>query len=91
MAARRVRRPAGSARGSLRVLTAVCVVGIIASVAVMAITYRPGDPLRAYYGTDARAHTILMGALLAILLVVVDAGRGGEAAAPDRVGDRASS
>ena len=58
------------ARGSLRVLTAVCVVGIIASVAVMAITYHPGDPLRAYYGTDARAHTILMGALLAILLVV---------------------
>ena len=27
-------------------------------------------PLRAYYGTDARAHTILMGALLAIVLVV---------------------
>ena len=51
-------------------LTAVCVVGIIASVAVMAIVYRPGDPLRAYYGTDARAHTILMGALLAIVLVV---------------------
>jgi len=58
------------ARGSLRVLTAVCVTGIIASVAVMMITFRPGDPLRAYYGTDARAHTILMGALLAILLFV---------------------
>ncbi len=58
------------ARGSLRVLTAVCIGGIGASVAIMAITYSPGDPLRAYYGTDARAHTILMGALLAILLVV---------------------
>jgi len=55
-------------RGSLRVLAAVCGVGVIVSVAVMATAYRPGDPLRAYYGTDARAHTILMGALLAIAL-----------------------
>ncbi|MDQ6697800.1 MAG: acyltransferase [Actinomycetota bacterium] len=55
-------------RGSLRVLAGVCVVGIAASVAVMAYTYGPGDPLRAYYGTDARAHTILTGALLAIVL-----------------------
>jgi peptidoglycan/LPS O-acetylase OafA/YrhL len=56
-------------RGSLRVLTAVCGLGIVASIAVMAKVYTPGDPLRAYYGTDARAHTILFGALLAILLV----------------------
>ncbi len=56
-------------RGSLRVLTAVCGVGIVASIAIMARVYTPGDPLRAYYGTDARAHTILFGALLAILLV----------------------
>ncbi len=56
------------ARGSLRVLTGVCVAGVAASVAVMAFTYRSGDPLRAYYGTDSRAHTILLGALLAIVL-----------------------
>ncbi len=58
------------ARGSVRVLTAVCVAGVVGSVTVMVVTYRAGDPLRAYYGTDARAHTILMGALLAILLFV---------------------
>jgi peptidoglycan/LPS O-acetylase OafA/YrhL len=57
------------ARGSLRALAAVCGVGIIASVTVMAAVYGPGDPLRAYYGTDARAHTILFGALLAVILV----------------------
>ena len=56
-------------RGSLRLLGALCVCGIIASIAVMAIVYRSSDPSRAYYGTDARAHTILMGALLAIVLV----------------------
>lgn len=55
-------------RGSLRALAALCGVVIVASIAVMAATYGPGDPLRAYYGTDARAHTILIGALLAILL-----------------------
>ena len=31
----------------------------------MALRFHPGDPSRAYYGTDARAHTILIGALLA--------------------------
>src|SRR5690606_28010294 len=41
-----------------------------ASVAVMAATYRPGDPLRAYYGTDSRVHVILAGALLAVALSV---------------------
>jgi peptidoglycan/LPS O-acetylase OafA/YrhL len=57
------------ARGSLRVLALVCGAGIAASVAAMAALYGPGEPLRAYYGTDARAHTILLGALLAVLLV----------------------
>jgi peptidoglycan/LPS O-acetylase OafA/YrhL len=59
-----------AARGSLRVLVAICSIGIVVSVIVMARVYTPGDPLRAYYGTDARLHTILMGALLAILLFV---------------------
>ncbi len=56
-------------RGSRAVLTGVCVAGIAASVAIMALLYEPADPSRAYYGTDARAHTILVGALLALLLL----------------------
>jgi peptidoglycan/LPS O-acetylase OafA/YrhL len=55
-------------RGSRKPLAAVCVAGIAASVAVMAILYEPLDPSRAYYGTDARAHTLLVGAVLALLL-----------------------
>jgi peptidoglycan/LPS O-acetylase OafA/YrhL len=59
-----------ASRGSLRILGAVCGGGVAASVAVMAMTYRASDPSRAYYGTDARAHTILMGALLAVLFAL---------------------
>ncbi len=57
------------ARGSLRLLAAVCVVGTIGSVALMASLYRVGDPSRAYYGTDSHAHTLLIGALLALVLL----------------------
>ena len=53
-----------------RGIVAVCLAGSAVSVAVMAATYRPGDPLRAYYGTDTRVHVILIGALLAVLLSV---------------------
>jgi peptidoglycan/LPS O-acetylase OafA/YrhL len=55
-------------RGSRKVLAGVCVAGIAASVAVMALLYEPADPSRAYYGTDARAHTLLVGAVLALVL-----------------------
>jgi peptidoglycan/LPS O-acetylase OafA/YrhL len=55
-------------RGSRKVLAGVCVAGIAASVAVMAMLYEPADPSRAYYGTDARAHTLLVGAVLALVL-----------------------
>ena len=55
-------------RGSRKVLAGVCVTGIAASVAVMAMLYEPADPSRAYYGTDARAHTLLVGAVLALVL-----------------------
>jgi peptidoglycan/LPS O-acetylase OafA/YrhL len=57
-------------RGSLKWLAIASAVGVAISVAIMMTVYGPGDPLRAYYGTDARMHTILMGALLAILLSV---------------------
>ena len=59
-----------AARGSLKLLSAVCIAGIAASAAVMAVTYRRADPSRAYYGTDARAHALLLGAFLAIVLIV---------------------
>jgi peptidoglycan/LPS O-acetylase OafA/YrhL len=55
-------------RGSRKLLAAVCIAGIAASVALMAVLYEPLDPSRAYYGTDARAHTLLVGAVLALLL-----------------------
>ena len=55
-------------RGSRRVLGAMCGVAIIGSVVAMAATYEPRNPSRAYYGTDTRAHTLLVGCLLAIWL-----------------------
>jgi peptidoglycan/LPS O-acetylase OafA/YrhL len=57
------------ARGRLRVLVGVCVAGVIASVYLMSALFRADDPSRAYYGTDSRAHTILVGCLLALLLL----------------------
>ncbi|HUV10642.1 MAG TPA: acyltransferase, partial [Acidimicrobiia bacterium] len=56
------------ARGRTRVLTTVCVGGIIASSVAMIVLYESGDPSRAYYGTDSRASQLLVGALLAIVL-----------------------
>lgn len=50
------------------VLAAVCVVGIGVSGVAMAVLFDPGDPSRAYYGTDTRMHQLLIGALLAVLM-----------------------
>jgi peptidoglycan/LPS O-acetylase OafA/YrhL/lysophospholipase L1-like esterase len=56
-------------RGSIRSLTAVTGVLLAASAAWMIVLYEPGiDPTRVYYGTDTRAQSLLMGALLALLL-----------------------
>jgi peptidoglycan/LPS O-acetylase OafA/YrhL len=52
-------------RASPRTVAAVATVGIVASAIAMAALYDPGDPSRAYYGTDARIHELLVGALLA--------------------------
>ncbi len=57
------------ARGRLRVLVGVCVAGTALSVYLMDALFKSDDPSRAYYGTDARAHTILIGCLLALLLL----------------------
>jgi peptidoglycan/LPS O-acetylase OafA/YrhL len=55
-------------RGRVRLLVALCVAGTVASLAVMAALFTEGDPSRAYYGTDARAHGLLLGALIAVAL-----------------------
>jgi peptidoglycan/LPS O-acetylase OafA/YrhL len=49
------------------VVLGVIGVGVIASIAALAIEYRPGDSSRAYFGTDGRAHVLLIGAALAFL------------------------
>jgi peptidoglycan/LPS O-acetylase OafA/YrhL len=56
-------------RHARRALMVVSLAGIAASTAVMALLYDSSDPSRAYFGTDARIHTILVGAVLAIVLV----------------------
>jgi peptidoglycan/LPS O-acetylase OafA/YrhL len=56
------------ARGGPRAVAAVATIGIVASVIAMAALYDPGDPSRAYYGTDARIHELLVGALLAAFI-----------------------
>jgi peptidoglycan/LPS O-acetylase OafA/YrhL len=57
-------------RGRHALLAGLCVVGSAASLYVMTSSFTEGaDPSRSYYGTDARASQLLVGALLAILLV----------------------
>jgi len=57
-------------RGSIRSLGAVTGALLAASAVWMILLYKPGvDPTRVYYGTDTRAQSLLMGALLAILLM----------------------
>jgi peptidoglycan/LPS O-acetylase OafA/YrhL len=56
-------------RKSLRVLLVACIVLLVASAALMAALYVPGgDPSRVYYGTDTRAQSLLIGAVVGILL-----------------------
>jgi peptidoglycan/LPS O-acetylase OafA/YrhL len=57
-----------AARGRTRVLGGLCIVGAAGSIALMALLYDPANPSRAYYGTDTRAHALLIGALLAVIL-----------------------
>jgi peptidoglycan/LPS O-acetylase OafA/YrhL len=56
-------------RGRTTALAVVATVGAAASVIAMHSLYDPQDPSRAYFGTDTRVHTILVGALLALLLL----------------------
>jgi len=55
---------------------AVWIAGAIGlSFAAMALLFRPGDPTRAYFGTDTRASGLLIGALLAVVWRPWDAER----------------
>jgi peptidoglycan/LPS O-acetylase OafA/YrhL/lysophospholipase L1-like esterase len=54
-------------KGSLDVLLGVTVTLAVASAAWMAAVYEPGDD-RAYFGSDTRAASILVGAALAIVV-----------------------
>ena len=53
---------------STRALLIVCVVGVLASATEMAILYSKADVNRVYYGTDTRAQSLLVGAVLAVSL-----------------------
>jgi peptidoglycan/LPS O-acetylase OafA/YrhL len=64
------RRARWSPRARLRVLLLVCVVAAVTSATALATTYSPADPGRAYYGTDTRGVSILVGAALATLLAL---------------------
>jgi peptidoglycan/LPS O-acetylase OafA/YrhL len=55
-------------RGRLWVLTAVALAGAACSAALMRHEYHAAEPSRVYYGTDTRAHELLAGAVLALLL-----------------------
>jgi peptidoglycan/LPS O-acetylase OafA/YrhL len=55
-------------RRSLRTLGLVAGVGVVASVVAFAALYDVADPSRAYYGSGARVHQMLIGVALAVLL-----------------------
>jgi peptidoglycan/LPS O-acetylase OafA/YrhL len=58
----------GRGRVRLRLLLVACVAGALGSTMTLALVYRPDDAGRAYYGTDTRAASLLIGAALAVLL-----------------------
>jgi peptidoglycan/LPS O-acetylase OafA/YrhL len=72
-----VLRVAGSFRRGVRALLLVAGVGVTASVVEMAVLYRPGaNPTRIYFGTDTHAQSVLVGAVLACVLTLIERQRG---------------
>ena len=55
-------------RGRRAALLGLTIAGIAASTVWMAVHFNPADPSRAYYGTDTRAHSLLVGCVLALFL-----------------------
>jgi peptidoglycan/LPS O-acetylase OafA/YrhL len=57
-------------RGSIRSLAVFAAIVAAGSAVLMYVLYTPGqDPSRVYYGTDTRASSLLVGALLAMLML----------------------
>jgi peptidoglycan/LPS O-acetylase OafA/YrhL len=56
------------AKASRKAMFIVTIAGIAISTVSMALLYDEANPSRAYYGTEARAHTLLVGCLLALVL-----------------------
>ncbi len=54
-------------RARWRVL-GLCAAGVVVSSVLLAALHRSPDPARAYYGTDSRGASLLVGAALAVLL-----------------------
>ena len=70
------------ARG-VRVLLVVSALGAAASMVEMAVLYSPTANLtRLYFGTDTHAQSILVGAVLACTMTLIQAGRGRGGMAP---------
>ena len=53
----------------VRAVALVCAAGAAVSAVWLALVYRGADPTRAYYATDTRASSLLIGATLAAVLV----------------------
>lgn len=56
-------------RSARRTLLVISVVGIVLSQLSMVLLYDEANPSRAYFGTETRGHTLLVGCLLAIVLL----------------------
>jgi peptidoglycan/LPS O-acetylase OafA/YrhL len=77
------------ARGA-RNLLVLSAVGTTASALAMALLYRPTANLtRLYFGTDTHAQSILLGAVLACALTLIQLRRGGTGIAPGATGTTA--
>jgi len=67
----------------IELLLGVSLVGVVASATEMALMYHPGANItRLYFGTDTHAQSILVGAVLACVLTLVQRRRGLDGMAP---------
>ena len=55
------------ARHGSRLLAGITVTGIVLSIAALVSRYDAANPTRTYLGTDTRASSLLLGALVALL------------------------
>jgi peptidoglycan/LPS O-acetylase OafA/YrhL len=77
------RRQSWGSHGPPRVLLGVSILGVIASALDTGLRAQAGGSVdRLYYGTDTRAAGLLVGAVLALSVVVFDLGRSSTGSAP---------